>query len=400
MNKQSTLSLTGGLVLSALLTACGSGSSNDNTPVAGENTVVVATVAADFTGSDIQLIELDAEFTVSSGVAGKDQSDFGAARFGEYFYHIGRYNIDQINKHGFVAPATPIYEYSTQTDPEATTPNTQNMAFVSNTKAYVTQYDSQELLIVNPSAQNESEFIVGSIDLSDYADADANGAPEASNAIIVDGKLFVVLQRLVNFSPAEEGVSAYVAVFDTATNDEIDTNPNDDPSARKGIELSTRNPGKLVYREGAGLYLQAIGDAYASSYNGRTPGYTGGVTKIDLDDYSLELVLDDGDNDSHPYGFISNLAIVDANNGYFVGYEGWQNTSLYHFNPANGEARPVSGYANIDIRALEADANGQLWIGISDAATPRIEILDSSEQLLNTINLTQNPSAILFPEMQ
>ncbi|MDX1506312.1 MAG: hypothetical protein R3221_11385, partial [Spongiibacter sp.] len=291
-------------------------------------------------------------------------------------------------------------QYTTQANAEDPTGNAQRMAFVSNEKAYITQYRTQQVLIVNPSAQTEAEFIIGSLDLSAYADADANGAPEASAAMIVDGKLFVVLQRLVNYSPAEDGVSAYVAVFDTATDTEIDTNPNDEPSAPKGIELSTRNPGKLVYRDGVGLFLQSIGDAYASSRNGRTPGYTGGISKIDTETYSVELIVDDGDNDNHPYGFISNLAIVDANNGYFVGYEGWMNTSLYHFNPSTGAATAVTAYANIDMRTIEADAAGNLWIGIADSASPRIEVLDGQQSLLRTINLIQNPTEILFSKMQ
>ena len=393
--------LLGGLALSALLSACGgSDGGSSAAPVAGENTVVVATVAADFAGSDIQLVEMNTEMSVSGGVAGKDQSDFGAARFGEFFYHIGHFNIDEVHKHGFIAPATPIYAYSTQSNPEDPTGNAQRMAFVSNDKAYITQYETQQVLIVNPSAQTEAEFITGALDISAYADADANGAPEASSALIVDGKLFVVLQRLISVSPAEEGVDAYIAVFDIATDTEIDTNPTDDPSAPKGIKLSTRNPGKLVYREGAGLFLQSIGDAYASSRNGRTPGYTGGISKIDTDTYGLELIVDDGDSNNHPYGFISNLAIVDGENGYFVGYEGWQNTSLYHFNPSTGAATAVSGYANIDIRTIEADATGKLWIGIADPATPRIEVLDGQQNLLHTINLIQNPTEIHFSEMQ
>lgn len=401
MKSNLPLKLLGSLALTSLLAACGgSDGGSSAAPVVGENTVVVATVAADFSGSDIQLVELGSDVTVTSGVAGKDQSDFGAARFGEFFYHIGRFNIDEVHKHGFIAPGTPIYQYTTQANAEDPTGNAQRMAFVSNEKAYITQYRTQQVLIVNPSAQTEAEFIIGSLDLSAYADADANGAPEASAAMIVDGKLFVVLQRLVNYSPAEDGVSAYVAVFDTATDTEIDTNPNDAPSVPKGIELSTRNPGKLVYRDGVGLFLQSIGDAYASSRNGRTPGYTGGISKIDTETYSVELIVDDGDNDNHPYGFISNLAIVDANNGYFVGYEGWMNTSLYHFNPSTGAATAVTAYANIDMRTIEADAAGNLWIGIADSASPRIEVLDGQQSLLRTINLIQNPTEILFSKMQ
>jgi len=384
--------------IAATLSACGGGSgSRPAASVAGSNTAVVSTKAADFSGADIQLVTLDVDYTVSSGTAPKDQSDYGIARFGEHFYHIGRFGIDTVAKYNFNSPSTPIYEYSTLQSPEDPTGNPSAMAFVSEQKAYITQYGNNKVLIVNPSAQTEAEFITGELDLSAYADSDANGASEANSAVIVDGKLFIVMQRLVSYSPAEPNVDAYIAVFDVNTDQEIDTDLNDAPENRKGIKLNTRNPGKFFYRSDIGLFLQSTGDAFYS-FRGRQPGYTGGISKVNTDDYSVELIVDDGDADNHPYGFIYNLAIVDATNGYFVGYQSYQNYNLYHFNPSTGEVNAVSAYTSLDISVLNSDVLGNLWIGISDSAQPRIELIDGAKTLVETIGLNQNPGEIAFPE--
>lgn len=389
----------GAAVISATLSACGGSSgSHPVSAVAGSNTAVVMTKAADFSGADIQLVTFDAGYTASTGSAPKDQSDYGIARFGENFYHIGRYGIDTVTKYNFNAPATPVYEYSTLKSPEDPTGNPSAMVFVSEQKAYITQYGNNKVLIVNPSAQTEAEFITGELDLSGYADSDTSGASEANSAVIVDGKLFVVMQRLVNFSPAEPNVDAYIAVFNINTDQEIDTDPSDPPENRKGIKLNTRNPGKFVYRSEIGLFLPSTGDAFYS-FRGREPGYTGGISKIDTDDYSVELILDDGDADNHPYGFIYNLEVVDASNGYFVGYQSYQNYNLYHFNPATGVANAVSAYTSIDITVLNSDALGNLWIGISDSAQPRIELIDGAKALVETIGLNQNPGEIALPAL-
>ncbi|MBD2858683.1 hypothetical protein IB286_06630 [Spongiibacter sp. KMU-158] len=392
---KSSLNKLFGLAALALgVTACGGGGSNGATPVAGENTVVVSTKAADFSGSDIQLIDLSEGYTAQSGVAPTDQSDTTVARYGEYFYRLGRFNIDELSKYSFDAPSTPIYEYSTKNNAEDATSNPYTVVFASQEKAYIIQYGENEVLIVNPSATTEGEFIIGGIDLSAYADADTSGVAEAADGVIVDGKLFVVMQRLVGYSPAETGVSAYIAVFDTSTDQEIDTNPSDAAENLRGIELSTRNPNKFVYQSGVGLFLQSTGDAFYS-YAGRDPGYTGGITKIDTQTYSETMIVDDGDETSHPYGFMYNLAIVNAENGYFVGYESYQNYNLYKFNPNTGAVTAIDAYSGLNITEIATGPQSNLWIGIGDAAQPRIELFDGNNTL-ETIQLNQNPGAMKF----
>lgn len=380
------------------LTACdGNGGGGGGGPApGGENRVVVGTVAADFSGSDVQIVDVDNDYAVTGSLIPRDRSDYTLDRYGEYFYPIGRFGIDTVSKYHIEDPSNEIYEYSTLDDPEDPSSNPYRLVFASETKAYLIRYGADKIWIVDPSAETEAAFKLGELDLSAYDDGD--GTPEATDGVIVDGRLFVTLPRLVDFSPAAEGVAAYVAVFDTETDTEIDTDPADDPTNRKGIELITRHPAGIVYEPDAGLLVQSAGDVYGS-FNGRPPGYDGGITRIDLDDYMQRLIVDDGDAADAPYGYLTGLAVVDGGNGYFLGYGGYQNVSLYHFDPATGEVSgAVAGFEGIDITTLEAAPDGTLWVGIGDAANPRIEVLDTDRTPLRTVSLIQNPEVIRFGE--
>lgn len=383
------------------LAGCGSSGGGGNGPVAGENVAVVATVAADFSGSDTQLVDLDNDFETSSGLTPRDQSDYTVARFGAHFYPIGRFQIDTVSKYSFEDPTNRVYEYSTLDDPEDPTSNPADLVFVNERKAYLIRRESDKVWIVDPSAETEAAFKLGELDLSAYRDADENGAPEAVDGVIVDGKLFVVMQRTVDNSPSEPGTSPFVAVFNTETDQEIDTNPDDDAANRKGIELNVRNPGSLVFKPGVGLFLAAIGDPFAS-FRGEPRRYNGGIVRIDTEDFSTELVVDDGPGTSgeHPFGSIDELVILDAETAFFSGQEGFRNESLFAFNPSTGAANetPVAGYAGIDIATLAGGPAGNLWVGIGSPDMPRIELLSPDQQRLETIGLIQNPAAIRFAE--
>lgn len=395
--------LTSSTALAALLLAAcgGSGGSGGNTMVAGANVAVVATQAPDFSGSDTQLIDLDNNFETSAGLTPRDQSDFTLARFGGHFYPIGRFQIDTVAKYDFDAPTQQIYEYSTLDNPEDPTSNPADLVFVDARKAYLVRRESDKVWIVDPSAESEAAFKLGELDLSAYRDADENGAPEPVDGVIVDGKLFVVMQRTVDNSPSDPETSPFVAVFDVATDQEIDTNPNDDAANRKGIELNVRNPNGFAYEPGVGLFLSAIGDPFAS-FRGEPRRYNGGIVRIDTADFSTTLVVDDGPGmgGENPFGSIDDLVILDADTGFFSGLDSFRNESLFAFNPSTGEAdeTPVASYAGIDIATLAGGPEGNLWVGIGSADMPRIELVTPDQQTLQTIGLIQNPAAIRFAE--
>jgi hypothetical protein len=93
--------------------------------------------------------------------------------------------------------------------------NPHDVVAVAHDKAYVTRYSGRELWVVNPAARGCRRFRRGTIDLGAFADAD--GLPEMDQMIVVDGRLFVSVQRLDRqrgFAPS--GASELVVV-DAAT---------------------------------------------------------------------------------------------------------------------------------------------------------------------------------------
>ncbi|MEZ4603713.1 MAG: hypothetical protein R2861_10035 [Desulfobacterales bacterium] len=61
--------------------------------------------------------------------------------------------------------------------------------------------------------------------------------------------------------------------------------------------------------------------------------YTGGIERIDPDSYTTDMVLDDGDGDSHPYGYFTGMAMISATDGFLIGAASETDQTLYHFNP-------------------------------------------------------------------
>ena len=351
---------------------------------------VVSTVAADYSSGAHAVI--DTEPMGGPRAVETDLlptiSDITVAAYGHYFYRIERYNANNITKFSIDAPDTPIWQFSTD-DADTTNTNPYDLIFVNDQKAYLIRYGSAQAWIVNPSVAPDGVFKIGELDLSAYADDD--GIPEMSSAVIANGKLFIALQRLDRDNSWTPSNDSIVAVFDTATDQEMTT----------GIQLPIRNVGSIQYLAANNtVYVQGVGD-YGSSWSGRDPEYTGGIVSIDPNSYAVSQILDDGDADNHPYGNISGMTIVSADKGYFIGYAEMGDNSLYMFNPTTGE---VSGVANDyltgkNISGMQAgtyaDANGLIWI--CNGTDAEVVILNTADNTIDEKVATNlNPSKVVF----
>jgi hypothetical protein len=219
---------------------------------------------------------------------------------------------------------------------------------VNSTKAYLIRYGSTKAWIVNPSATSEAGFKIGELDLSAYADAD--GVPEMCCGVIANDKLFIVMQRLVDWCPTE---TPYVAVFDIATDTEINTGMGS--GAMLGVPLNIKNPGSVQYLpENNLVYVQGVG-TYPGGSCDPVYEYTGGIESLNPYTYATAVVLDDGTQELHPYGAISGMLIASPSKGYFVGYDGWGDNTVYAFNPTTGVVSgAVTGLQNINISGMNS----------------------------------------------
>lgn len=367
---------------------------------AEQQKAVVVTAAADYSSGAHSVINVDPadgpkDYTNNLAPT---VSDLTIVAQGRYFYRIEQFFADNIAKFDIANPGTPIWQYSTMDQNDTvSSSNPQDIVFASPDKAYLLRQNTPTAWIVNPQAASEASFKVGTLDLSSYNDGDGY-SPEMTQAIVVKGKLFILMQRLDqndNWTPQE----GYLAVFDTVTDAEIDTWQGRD--GRKGILLPVKNPSTLYYLpENDTIYVQGSG-RLESTFSGTPAEYTGGIAAIDPDTYKTRMVLDDGDDLNHTYGNITGMVIVSSTKGYFVGYEDFGNNTLYSFNPSNGEVdgAPVEILKNTNIQGMEAggavDQNGLVWI--TDATNAQVVIIDpADDSVKDTVPTNLNPQKIVF----
>lgn len=356
-------------------------------------TAVVATRAADYSSGAHVIIDVDpvgGPRNVQVDLLPTGTSDVAVAAYENYFYRIEKFQADNVTKFDIAAPDTAIYQYSVLDSGDTVSANPYAMIFLSDQKAYILRYGKTKAWIINPSATTKSEFKIGELDLGSYADAD--GIPEMNSGIIVDGMLYITFQRLDRDNGWAASNSAYLAVIDTATDTEIDTG-TDNPDNLKGIMLPIRNTGAIQYLSANDtIYIQGAGDNFSFP-----PEYTGGIATVDPSSYATDLLVDDGD----PYGNISGMAIVSENKGYFIGYAGWGDNTVYGFSPTTGV---VSGAVSADltgknIAGMEsgtyADQNGMLWV--CDQTDAQVVVLDTADDTIDEkIDTNLNPLMVAF----
>jgi len=351
---------------------------------------VVAAVAPDYTSGALSVIPVDPVdgSRTPQNELNETGSDITVAAYGDYFYLIERTGANSITKYPIDAPETVVWQYSTQGDESGSNPY--DLIFANSKKAYLLRYGSTKAWIVNPSAGTQAGFKLGELDLGAYADTD--GTPGMVSGTMVGDRLFVLLQR-VDYSqyPDTEYSTPYVAVFDTATNTEIDTGRG---GAMKGIEIpEITNTGFIQYLEANDtLYVQGVGD-----YDASTDAAKGGIVSLDPDTYETRVILTD-ENDG--YGAVSGMGVVSETKGYFIGYAGWGDNTLYSFDPSCGcSIKAVPGLENKGLSGMEkgiySDKNGLVWI--CNQTDARVDILDPTDDtIVDSVSTSLNPLKVAF----
>ena len=359
-----------------------------------QQTAIVGSVAADFTSGAHAVIGPVSDPSLIADNVLPTVSDITVAAEGDFFYRIERFSGENITKFSTASPSTVVWQYSTADPSDIASSNPRDLVFINANEGYVLRYGSTTAWQVNLAATSQASFKTGELDLSPYADQD--GLPEMDGGVVVDGKLFVTLQRLNRNAGWCPTNTSYVAVFDTATNTEIDTGIAN-PDGVMGIPLPIRNPEKIVYVEGD-IYVFGAGSLFGTCAAEDT--YTSGVVKIDPETYLTGFIFDDGTAASHPHGLISDGDIVSRTKGYFVGYDGFGDNTLYAFNPTLwGLSDPIpvapDVLSNKNLAALAVDENGRLWV--SNATDAEVVIIDSADNsVFDSFSTNLNPDRIVF----
>lgn len=370
----------------AILAGCNE--NEDSTEISVPKDVIISTTDDKYTSSAISILGKESPYPAVNSLF-PTVSDADIFTQGNFLYRVERSNRDNISKYDISTLRTnssPLWQFSTRA-PDETTSNVHDMVFASATKAYLLRYARKNAWIIDPSATSETKFRTGSLDFTDYADAD--GSPEMDRGVIVNGKLFVVLQRLENWVAKD----AYVAVIDTTTDLEINTGNNAD---HKGIRLPVQDPENIHYNAETGkLYVSAVG-----SYD-LTDSSISGLVEIDPETYAVRTVLNPASpiSGSPAYKRISGAVVISATNGYFTDYSGWKDNALYMFNPTTGlvNPTPVAGLEHKNLANLAYNATSGLWLG--EHTEHSVMVIDPLTNTISaTIKTVLNPGTIRFIE--
>jgi len=362
---------------------------------------VVQTIAPDYSNSEVAYLDAKSE-QVASGYYRKDASDYTLSSYKGDVFHIGRFFIDEVTKYSandVASRDTAIWSYSTN-DAGDTSRNPYALVSLSETKAYLLRYGSSKVWVVNPQASTSEDFKIGELDLSNYVHADnSSGTPSPAAAVITDGKLYIAMQRQ---DDSYNAGTAYVAVFDTATDTEIETNANAEDNV-KGIPLVGVNPleHSLVANEDKVFVTTRNGySSFDLSFSR--------IEEINTGDYTVRQVLNASDIEGNTASFIKASVVVSPEKGYFYASKALftpsyhEVSSLYEFNPTTG-AIVTTGVAETgveNITFIGLDAANFLWVSIANPSLPGVDVIDTTTNTkrINRLATLLNPGTIRFIE--
>ncbi|SIS78992.1 hypothetical protein SAMN05421686_104309 [Thalassolituus maritimus] len=368
----------------ALLTGCfGDDSSNDSNTVDTDDIqghiFIAQLISGDYKTSEIAIGTVgESEFV--ENYASQDASDYTIDVYEQYLYHIGRFNIDTLTRYDAAADFLQAdYTYSLA-EAESSSSNTHQFVQVAEDKAYVIRYGKTSIQIVDPSAVDEQNFVIGEIELSEYVAEDAT-YPRMTRALVHEDKLFVGLQRLGNADSSYAVASdSYVAVIDIATNTEIDT--NESAPGLKGIQLNADNL-KAMAIEDDYLYVAGRGDYSDNS---------GALDRISLSDYSVDTLIDGStfaalnDVDSGAYYHVQAVEVVDDTLFVQINLEGGEAPRGYIYsapisNPANFTDVTPEAFAGEKIAVIQSGPDDTLWVSLDNVETPDVYVLNESAEV-------------------
>ncbi len=256
--------------------------------------------------------------------------------------------------------------------------NPHDLIFAAPDKAYVTLYEERELLIVDPSVGPSCDgFVRGSIDLGTLADAD--GIPEMDTGAILDGKLFVTLQRLDRFAFFLPSDFSSIAVIDVATDRLIDADPTSD--ALDAIVLAGKNP----FTGGQGLMLDADGNIVVNDVGSFGDLTDGGIERIDPRALrSLGFLM----TEAELGGNLTDFVLVDETTGYAVVTDLRFFNYLVRFDPS--ARRVVATLIESDEYLVDLElepTRGELYLTDRTLKNPGIRIFRSEDG----VELTAEP---------
>ncbi len=259
--------------------------------------------------------------------------------------------------------------------------NPHDLIVVAPDKAYVTRYDRPELWVVDPSRTSCDGFRRGVIDLSAFADAD--GLPEMDQMALVDGRVFVTVQRLDRRHGFVPTGPSRLVVIDVATDTVVGqvvlfgTNPFGDSS---GI---VREPetGRLVLATSGDLYT--VGDGGLERVDPATLQAEG---RFFVDEITLG-------------GNVLDFVLLAPTKGYAILQDANLRNRLVAFDPSGASPPRTLFSREAYLPDVVLGPDGLLWLADQTLSQPGLHLFDpttDTEVLKRPLSLGLPPFSIGF----
>lgn len=380
--KKTLLFIVTGLLAAMLTNGCGDSDSNGSGRF-DKGTDGAFVVTSDYTTGSYSAIDLETlvagnDLPATTGIV---HSDCVAVSFKDKIYLVNRLGADNITVLDTEDLSTAVSQFSVGDGL-----NPHDIAFVSNSKAYVALYASNNLLVVDPT--DIGNEIQGTIDLSSFADTvndPTDGAIEATALEIVGDYLFVLLQRydMTTYSANADGL---IVVIDTNDNTIVDTD-----AATEGVQaitLTGRNPQFMEYDNNSGkLIVSETGGYFAAD---------GGFETVDPDTFEAEgFIISETDTytAAGPFAVIDGSIFVAIAEGY-----GSPVVMEYSFDADTMTCSKVQDIftATAYLPCLTADGYDRILITDRDSTSPGVRFYDPETGILGAaIDVGLPPAAIV-----
>jgi len=197
-------------------------------------------LTTDYSSSSFSTIDLENPDIVDLDIASTNGDDEVRFYKGKV-YVLNRYGFDLIEVFDSENDFEKIFEFSTGDGS-----NPQDIAFISEDKAYVSCYDKTDLLIVNPSSGEH----LGSINLSEFSDDD--GIPEMHKMVefkfLGYSRVYLTIQRLDRNNWFEPTDKSYILEID-----------GDRDKVINAIQLTQVNPSTTLVIDGLHILIGEVG---------------------------------------------------------------------------------------------------------------------------------------------
>jgi hypothetical protein len=363
-----------GVIVAASLLFCGC--SKNNNPASSQQSsaksIVAVSISLDYSEGNMGL------YSITDSTAYKNllsiYSDNDIRTYNGSIYVLERSGKDNIIRivGSVIADSTVVYDRNI-----GSSVNIQDIAFISSTKAYITQYANPQVVIFNPSTGEKANKTVDlSVSVAYFGTDSATSTPYASRELYYNGKVYVTCQRLK--APA----GGYIQAADTSLIVVINAASD---SVEKTIKLAYKNPQEMSICNGK-LYVAGVG-LWGSN--------DGGIECIDLStDSNAGTIVDE----TALHGDVMSIIVVSDTKGYAVVSTPSYTTEMYAFDPqAKTVGVKIAGIDSPCSNHMACDST-YVYVGDRSYTVPGIVIIDptTDTKVGSTKDIGVPPNSLAF----